>query len=112
MVMQMSEDWINDRIKKSFSSLKVEILDNYTRHVFLVTPLQSMAHAEALMEIVENGALDNPAKAQPIAQKHATHAVQREFGEQDLIAAEKTYKENGRYRRTNNVNGGTKHERI
>lgn len=98
-VMQMSRRWIDDRVKRSFVMLKGEIIENYSRHVFLVTPLQSAEHVQAIANIAEAGVIDNPSGAQRFASLHAKHDIHREFGEADLKIAEQTYSQKGSYRR-------------
>ena len=101
MVMQMSHKWIEQRVRKDFSSYVDEMLPrsgkNYSRHVFLITPIQAAEHTVAISTIMEKGLVNNPVGAQVYAKDHAKHDVQREFGEADLDAAEQTYKTKGKY---------------
>jgi hypothetical protein len=99
MVMQMSNTWILDRIDKSFYQYKSQISrggSNYSRHVFLVTPLQASEHLIAMGKIVQGGLIGNPVGAQIYAIEHSSHDVQREFGASDLDAAEAEYKITGK----------------
>ena len=99
-VMQMSHDWILDRIGKSFRVLENRIRFNYSRHVFLVTPLQVAGHLEAMEKIIEKGLVNKPDLAQEYAELHAVHDTEKEFGETQLDEAEKKYKAEGKYRRS------------
>lgn len=94
-VLQMSHVWIADRIRKDFFRYAGRILSgngaNYSRHVFLVTPLQAADHIKAITKIMEEGLISNPSAAQKYAKEHAVHDVGREFGEADLAAAEHEY---------------------
>lgn len=99
MTMQMSHDWITTRVKKDFAKYRDAILrgnGNYSRHVFLVSPIQADDHILALAKIVEHKLISNPAGAQKFAPEHSKHDVQKEFGEQALIDAEKYYSEFGK----------------
>ena len=103
MMMQMSHEWIKQRVEKSpeYRFYKNQILlgnGNYTRHVFLITPIQAAKHVAAFAKILSNGLVSNPAGAQVYAKDHAKHDVEREFGEADLDAADKTYKAQGKYK--------------
>jgi hypothetical protein len=102
MVMQMSHQWILDRIKKDFSAWEARMLEgkrNYSRHVFLITPVQAAEHTIAIGKIMAEGLVSNPAGAQKYAKDHDKHDVQKEFGESDLDAAEQKYKTDGKYKR-------------
>ena len=99
MVMQMSHKWIKDRIKKDFNAWEDRMLTgsgNYSRHVFLVTPVEAAEHTIAIGKIMSEGLISNPAGAQKYAKDHAKHNVHKEFGEADLDAAEKHYSANGK----------------
>ena len=99
MVMQMSRKWILDRIDKEFSQYKTRMTrggPNYSRHVFLVSPLQASDHMIAMEKIVSEGLVSKPAAAQKYAPEHSRHDIQKEFGEQDLDAAEAQYKISGK----------------
>jgi hypothetical protein len=99
MVMQMSRTWISDRIKQSFPKYRNKMLTlgiNYSRHVFLVSPIQAAEHMVALEKIVSEGLVSKPVQAQKYAKDHSQHDVQREFNEADLDAAEAQYKIGGR----------------
>jgi hypothetical protein len=103
MTMQMSHQWIVDRIKKDFGAYRAQILSgpserNYSRHVFLVTPIQAAEHTIAIGKIMAEGLVNNPSKAQKYAEDHAKHDVQREFSEADLDAAQKTYETQGKHK--------------
>ena len=104
MVMQMSHDWIEQRIERSpeYQPYKIAMKDapngrNYSRHVFLITPIQAAEHTVAIATIMEKGLVNNPVGAQVYAKDHAKHDIQKEFGEADLDAAEQTYKTKGKY---------------
>lgn len=99
-VMQMSNLWIRDRILKDFSTMRSQILGNYSRHVFLVSPLQATQHINAMSEIIAAGYIAAPGKAQKFSQMHSAHEIQMEFGEAHLKEAEKSYQANGRYKRS------------
>jgi hypothetical protein len=99
MVMQMSKRWIEDRIDAKFPRLKARMIENYSRHVFLVSPEQATEHIRAAEKIISNGFVNRPAEAQQFAAEHANHEVEREFGEQDIDAAEAQYKRQGRYKK-------------
>jgi hypothetical protein len=104
MTMQMSHQWIKDRIVKDFYAYKTAMENapngrNYSRHVFLITPIQAAEHTVAITTIMEKGLINNPVGAQVYAKDHAKHDVQREFGEADLDAAEQSYKSEGKYKR-------------
>lgn len=99
MVMQMSRKWIQDRIDKSFRQYKNRMSTggpNYSRHVFLVSPIQASAHMLALEKIMREGLISKPAAAQKYAPEHSKHDIQKEFGEQELDAAEAQYKVSGK----------------
>ena len=99
MVMQMSHTWILDRIDKDFPHYKSRISrggSNYSRHVFLISPLQASEHITAMGKIFENGLINNPVGAQKYAPEHARHDIQKEFGSRDLDAAEAEYKITGK----------------
>jgi hypothetical protein len=98
-VMQMSDEWIRRRITEGFPLLQNRILLNYSRHVFLVSPLQASAHIDAMQSIISDGFLNNPKMAQKYAPRHATHEIEKEFGEQDLDDANKRYLSEGKYKR-------------
>ena len=57
---------------------------------------QADDHILALAKIVEHKLISNPAGAQKFAPEHSKHDVQKEFGEQALIDAEKYYSEFGK----------------
>ena len=98
-VMQMSHTWVDDRIKKDFPIWYVRMKQggkNYSRHVFLVTPVEAAEHTIAIGKIMSEGLTSNPAGAQKYAKDHAKHNVHKEFGEADLDAAEKHYSANGK----------------
>ena len=99
MVMQMSREWILDRIDKEFGQYKGRMTRggiNYSRHVFLVSPLQASDHMIAMEKIVSEGLISKPAAAQKYAPQHSRHDIQKEFGEKDLDAAEAQYKISGK----------------
>jgi hypothetical protein len=99
MVMQMSRKWIEDRIDKGFRQYKNKMSrggPNYSRHVFLVSPLQASDHMLALEKIMNDGLVSKPAAAQKYAPEHSKHDIQKEFGEQELDAAEAQYKISGK----------------
>ncbi|MBP1206081.1 hypothetical protein JOD97_004143 [Duganella sp. 1411] len=99
MVMQMSRQWILDRIDKEFGQYKGRMTrggTNYSRHVFLVSPLQAADHMIAMEKIVSEGLISKPAAAQKYAPEHSRHDIQKEFGEKDLDAAEAQYKISGK----------------
>ena len=99
MVMQMSRTWILDRIDNEFSQYKTRMTRggiNYSRHVFLVSPLQASDHMIAIEKIISEGLINNPAAAQKYASEHSRHDIQKEFGERDLDAAEAEYKISGK----------------
>jgi hypothetical protein len=98
-IMQMSHEWIEERIERDFKSMRQRLLENYSRHVFLVTPLQASGHLEAMEKILSEGLVNNPQGAQKHAHLHEEHDVQREFGEAHLDEALKKYKAEGKYRR-------------
>lgn len=74
---------------------------NYSRHVFLVSPLQAAEHIIAMEKIIEEKLISNPVGAQKYAADHGKHNVQKEFGEQDLDAAEARYKQYGKPKKPN-----------
>lgn len=99
MVMQMSRVWIEDRIEEGFRAYKNRMTLpslNYSRHVILVSPVQAAEHMLAMEKIVRDGLINKPAAAQKYAKDHSQHDVQKEFGEQDLDAAEAQYKISGK----------------
>lgn len=103
MTMQMSRDWITKRIRRDAPRHQASILigdGNYSRHVFLVSPLQASEHIVAMEKIIEEKLISNPVGAQKYAAQHNKHDVQKEFGEQDLDAAEAHYKQFGKPKRT------------
>jgi hypothetical protein len=104
MTMQMSHEWIRDRITKSFPHHQRRMIGNYSRHVFLVSPLQASEHVKAMTSIISEGLVDNPSLAQKHATAHATHDVQKEFKESDLISAERIYTTKGKYKRQTGQN--------
>jgi hypothetical protein len=114
MYMQMSHAWIEDRIEKDFKPYRFQILSgpnkiNYSRHVFLVSPLEAAEHTQAIAKIMSEGLIGNPPAAQKYAKDHAEHKVAREFGESDLVTAEETYKTQGKYKpKPKNKPGGSK----
>jgi hypothetical protein len=98
-VMQMSHTWIEDRISRDFSEYMIELLmggGNYSRHVFLVSPIQAAEHVLVMEKILGEGLVARPAEAQRYAPEHSRHDVEKEFGEHDLDAAEADYKKNGK----------------
>ncbi len=100
--MQMGHAWIRHRIRKDFRSHAGSILlgeGNYSRHVFLVTPVQAASHIEAMKKIMEEGLIDRPHDAQKYAPIHARHDIHKEFGETDLDKAERTYLAEGKPKR-------------
>jgi hypothetical protein len=104
MVMQMSHQWVQDRIKKDFFAYKTAMESsptgkNYSRHVFLITPIQAAEHTIAITKIMTEGLVSNPAGAQKYAADHAKHDIEKEFGESDLDVAEQKYKTDGKYKR-------------
>ena len=106
MVMQMSHQWVKDRIQNAseYAAYKVRILSgpsfrNYSRHVFLITPLQAAEHTIAIVKIMAEGLVNNPTGAQKYAPDHAKHDIEKEFGEAALDAAEQKYKTDGKYKR-------------
>jgi len=104
MTMQMSRDWITKRIRSDFPRYQAAILmgnGNYSRHVFLVSPLQAAEHIIAMEKIIEEKLISNPVGAQKYAADHGKHNVQKEFGEQDLDAAEARYKQYGKPKKPN-----------
>lgn len=103
-IMQMSHDWIETRIKRDFFHIERRVLENYSRHVFLVSPLQAVEHVEAVSKIMKEGLVSNPKGAQKYAEMHAKHDVEKEFGESHLNEAEKTYSAQGKYRRSKKKN--------
>ncbi|KGF81479.1 hypothetical protein IA69_12565 [Massilia sp. JS1662] len=98
-VMQMSRDWIDDRIDRDFRSIRRNLAENYSRHVFLVTPLQVSGHLLAMEKIVSESLVNDPKGAQKYASMHDEHDVQKEFGEAHLDEALKKYQAEGKYRR-------------
>lgn len=104
MTMQMSRDWIRKRIHKDFPMHRDAILrgnGNYSRHVFLVTPLQAAEHILALEKIMQEKLISNPSAAQKYAPEHGKHNVQKEFGESELDSAEAHYRQFGKPKKTN-----------
>lgn len=100
--MQMSEQWIELYVLKQLSAHRLDIFRggrNYTRHVFLVTPMQTLEHIYAMTKILDAGFANQPARAQVFAKDHAVHNVQKEFDEVDLDKAEQTYKKSGKPKR-------------
>ncbi len=97
MVMQMSREWIWSRIVKNHSSHANRFRFNYSRHVFLVTPLQASEHLQALEKIVEENLIAKPKEAQKYANIHSKHDVQKEFGDEDLDRAEKIFRKQGSF---------------
>ena len=103
MTMQMSRDWIRKRVKRDFPMHQDAILrgaGNYSRHVFLVTPLQASEHMIALEKIMQEKLISNPKAAQKYAPEHAKHNVHKEFGEHDLDNAEAHYRQFGKPKKT------------
>lgn len=102
MVMQMSHQWIEDRINGIEYLQHREAMRrgptkrNYSRHIFLVTPIEAAEHTVAIGKIMAEGLISNPAGAQKYAKDHAKHNVHKEFGETDLDAAERHYSANGK----------------
>jgi len=99
MTMQMSHDWIQERIRQGFLMYRDEILRgniNYSRHVFLVSPVQATEHVIAMEKIMEEKLINNPRGAQKYAADHSSHNVQKEFGERELDQAETQYKQFGK----------------
>lgn len=99
--LQMSHTWIMIRVNNKFRSLRTKMTRglngrNYSRHVFLVTPIQAAEHIISVNKILSEKLISNPVAAQKYAHEHAVHNVQKEFGEHDLDLAEKSYRENGR----------------
>ena len=103
-VMQMSKAWINDRVRRDFGSMRMAVVGNYSRHVFLVTPLQVTGHLLAIEKIMSEGLVNNPKEAQKYANLHEEHDVQKEFGEIDLDEAQQKYNAEGKYRRPKKAN--------
>lgn len=103
MVMQMSRQWIQDRIDKNFISIRARINRNYSRHVFLVSPEQAAEHIRVVQEIVKNGFVNKPQQAQKFADQHATHDVAREFLDDDIDQANEKYLSQGKYRRPQQI---------
>ena len=105
-VLQMSHVWISDRIRKDFFRYAGRILSgngvNYSRHVFLVTPIQASDHIKSITKIMEEGLVSNPSAAQKYAKEHAVHDVGREFGEADLAVAEQEYAMTGKPAKSKN----------
>lgn len=100
MVLQMSKQWVEDRIKKDFVRWQSKMLKNYSRHVFLVTPIQAAEHTTAITKILEEGLINNPRAAQKYAKEHAAHNVQREFLAADIDAAEARFEKSGKPKKT------------
>ena len=98
----MSDRWIQDRIEASFGTISHLIINNYSRHVFLVSPLQASEHVHAMSEIIQKSYVNKPAEAQEFADKHAKHDIEIEFREAHLDIAEKKYEATGKYRRPQN----------
>lgn len=94
-VMQMSRSWIDFRIRRDLRLWQGRMLLNYSRHVMVICPLQAVEHIHALAKIVENNLVANPVGAQKFAHIHVKHDIQKEFGDVDLINAEREYKLNG-----------------
>jgi hypothetical protein len=99
-VMQMSRTWIEDRLRDDFPALRGRIVGNYSRHLFVVSPLQAGDHIKAMTEILTHGFINDPPRAHRFATMHDEHDVESEFGEADLLAAEKKYKEAGKFKRS------------
>jgi hypothetical protein len=95
-VLQMSTAWVDFRIERDLRIWRARISDNYSRHVFLVTPIQAADHTIAIGKILEEGYVNNPSAAQRFAADHANHDVQREFSAFDIDAAEERYKQQGK----------------
>ncbi|MYN04488.1 hypothetical protein GTP41_20560 [Pseudoduganella sp. DS3] len=100
MVLQMSKKWVDDRIRKDFFRLETKMYRNYSRHVFLVTPIQAAEHTEVMTKILSEGLVDNPRAAQRYAEQHAEHNIQRAFTAQDIDAAEARYIKSGKPKRS------------
>lgn len=98
-VMQMSREWINDRITRDFRSMRRNLIENYSRHVFLVSPLQVSGHLSAMEKIISEGLVNDPRGAQKYASMHEEHDVQKEFGDTHLDEALQKYNAEGKYRR-------------
>lgn len=94
-VMQMSQKWVDIRLR-TMLRWWARAAGNYSRHVFLVTPLQASEHVVAATKIIEAGFVNNPAQAQKFAKDHSSHNVQKEFGEIELNQAEKEYSLTGK----------------
>jgi hypothetical protein len=106
-VMQMSHQWIKDRISGGveYSQYRPRILSgpqqrNYSRHVFLITPEEMVDHLKIQAKIILEGLIDQPKAAQKYAHEHAEHKISSQFGEADLNAAEKTYKAQGKAKKS------------
>jgi len=99
-ILQMSETWVDQRIERDLRRWETRMKDNYSRHVFLVTPIQAAEHTVAMSKIIEEGLISKPAAAQGFAKDHAVHNVQREFTATDIDAAVSKYKQSGKPKST------------
>ena len=95
-VLQMSHEWISKRVERDFFRISSAVDGNYSRHVMLVTPVEAGEHVLAVGKILSEGLVNNPVGAQKFAAEHASHNIAKEFGEADLDAANKTYKQTGK----------------
>ncbi|KQV90656.1 hypothetical protein ASD15_00790 [Massilia sp. Root351] len=95
-VLQMSEEWVQARLRRDFGSIFIRVDDNYTRHVMLVTPVEAAEHISALNKILENDLINKPREAQEFASEHANHSIANEFDAVDIDKANETYKKSGK----------------
>ena len=95
-ILQMSKEWIHERLLRSFRSIFSDIDGNYSRHVFLVTPVQAAEHVIAVEKIVAEHMINNPVAAQAYAASHSVHNVEREFDDSELDAALRKYQVEGK----------------
>lgn len=99
MVLQMSTPWVNQRIKKDLRQWETKMKRNYSRHVFLVTPIQAAEHTAALKKIMEEGLVSKPDEAQVHAPDHSVHNVEKEFSSADIDEADAKYQQSGKPKR-------------
>jgi hypothetical protein len=58
--------------------------------------MEAGEHVLAAGKILSEGLINNPVGAQKFAAEHASHDIAKEFGEADLDAANKAYKQTGK----------------
>ena len=98
----MGDEWVRHYVNSNLEKHSYAIFrggKNFSRHVFLVTPMQTLEHIVAMTKILDSGFVNQPERAQVFAEEHAKHDVQKEFGDADLKSAEKTFRKSGKPKR-------------